>query len=178
MTVVQDLSGNGRNGTFSPPAITWGGEGLVFTSEGLSFTTGSLSLSSAITLEAWFTPLFASRSLSLASGLVTLTLTDGRYWQFTFSGGGTYRCSKPIEAGSRHYAAVSHTFGSGSGTFIAIDGIQAPGSWVSGTGNEAASTPSGSVSVSLGRGDTFHQLKISDVAKTFSSISAYFAGRA
>ena len=170
---LTDLSGNSRNGSFTSSRLYPNYNGLNFAIEGLTVTCGTFPFSSAITTETWVTLSDRSRLVTLYSGPVSLTITDNRYWTFSFSGA-SYRATYPTEPG-RHNVTVSHTFGAGANTFIAVDGVRLSGSWIAGTGNESPAL-SGALSISLGEADCLQQFKVSSTAKSLVSIRSYVSG--
>lgn len=178
MGTIKDFSVSNANGTFDDVSIGWSDKGLVFSEKDSSLKSGLFSIGSEITIEEWFTPKGASRVTRLVGELLILTLEDNKEWRFSFLGGGVYRGRLEIEPGKKYYVAVSHIFGNSSSTFIAVNGRKIPGSWITGTGNEAPTVTTNFITISLGQGDTLHQLKISDTAKTLAYVKQYFGGAA
>jgi hypothetical protein len=170
---ITDLSGNGHDASYASPTF-FSTYGVCFAPNSSPLTCGAFPFPSAITTETWLVTTGYSRSLLLYSGPISLTVTDNELWTFAF-GTAAYRARLPLALGQRQHVAVSHTFGSGAGTFIAVNGRQLPGSWVSGTGNETPSL-SGALSVLLGPGDLFQEFKVSRVAKSIADISSYIGG--
>lgn len=170
--VVSDLSGNGRGATYDGYSF-FTGDGICFTEQSSSLACTAFTFGPAITIESWLDIRLSSRTTEICNGPVSLVMTDGRYFAFTF-GTSIYRATLNIAPG-KHYIALSHTFGNGSATFIAVDGSVLVGSWVQGAGNEVPSI-SGPIGVRLSNGEILKQFKISSIARSASAISDYMGG--
>lgn len=170
--VVSDLSGNGRGATYDGYSF-FTGDGICFTEQSSSLACTAFTFGPAITIESWVDIKLSSRTTELCNGPISLVITDGRYFSFTF-GTSIYRAALNIAPG-KHYIAVSHTFGNGSATFIAVDGRVLVGRWIQGTGDETPAI-SGPLGVRLSNREILRQFKISSIARSVSAISDYMGG--
>ena len=76
-----------------------------------------------------------------------------------------------------NHVALSHTFGDGGSSFIAVNGSPVPAVWVGGGGSETPTPLSSASSFNLSPGDEIAGLRVSSVAKTITQIRDYLRGR-
>ncbi|KKU57248.1 MAG: hemagglutination activity domain protein [Parcubacteria group bacterium GW2011_GWA2_47_12] len=161
-----DVSGNGNHGTLTNgPKKTIGklGQALnfdgvddyVFVNDPGDSSVLDFDTSSTITMSAWI----RKSSITSYPLIVTKGRSNGSYTNYAIrSGDGTgserkfsffYRnsantawhvydtVSNVFEVGNWYHVAVSYTFGTGSSIKMYINGVEMPGGWVAGTGNDA-----------------------------------------
>lgn len=127
---VEDQSPNNRDGWYTKGDLKQTSTGLAYGKANKSLYMPSFTLSTAFTVEEWFTPKLSSRLTALLSGPVFLRLVGNDRWQFGFSSS-TYEGRLEVEAGRLIHVAASHTFGAGQNTFLAVNGRLVLGSWLS-----------------------------------------------
>jgi len=165
-TRAGDLSGKGNNGILTN-GPTWvdgkrgkalsfdGVDDYVFVNDPGDSSVLDFDTSSTITMSAWI----RKSSLTSYPLIVTKGRSNGSYTNYAIrSGDGTgserkfsffYRnsantawhvydtVSNVFEVGNWYHVAVSYTFGTGSSIKMYINGVEMPGGWVAGTGNDA-----------------------------------------
>src|SRR3989344_3670008 len=161
-----DRSGNGNNGTLTNgpkkvigkigQALNFDGvDDYIFVNDPGDSSVLDFDTSSTITMSAWI----RKSSLTSYPLIVTKGRSNGSYTNYAIrSGDGTgserkfsffYRnsantawhvydtVSNVFEVGNWYHVAVSYTFGTGSSIKMYINGVEMPGGWVAGTGNDA-----------------------------------------
>lgn len=129
-TPVTDISTNHLDGWYYYPDLTRSSKGLRFSADNRALQLPAFSIPPQITVEEWLVPAFQSSPSRLIEGPLYLRFSNQSRWQFGF-GSSVYEAKFKIEPNTRNYVAVSHTFGAGQQTFIAVNGVVAPGSWMS-----------------------------------------------
>lgn len=176
---VEDLSGNGFHlAIYTMPIVG----GLVFIpADAFVPYIEQWTVPSSITIEAWFVPRMNEKEALILDGPIVLGYkSDGSIF-FEFDGANRLEQTglhKLIQHEKNH-VLVSHSFGDGSGTFLAINGKPVYSEWT--TGNKAA-IPSwvGSgidSTLALGDYDILKEFKISDVFTTQGDLLEYMKGR-
>ena len=195
-----DASGTGNHGVpFEPLLITARGLAVPVTRvSGRVVGVSSFTTPAALTIEARVVPrwneaaeraLFSNRA-ELADSSGGVRNAGGVELAFTPEGRIVFRfdtAAATVElrqtSGSLlrfnelNYIAVSHTFGAGGSTFIAINGEPVPAQWVAGSGGEVPALDARAGTVSINPGDMLEGLRISNVAKTITQIRDYLRGR-
>ena len=137
-----------------------------------------------LTIEAWLAPRFAQREAHLVSNANLLfgCFNTGMLY-FSFYQGGAWKnfiqtLGRRLDVRDMNYVALSHTWGTGSSTFMVINGSVVPGAWVIGTGNENPGLVSlATMGIPLARGDVLKSFMLSSVAKTSGQIQDYTKGK-
>jgi hypothetical protein len=194
-----DVSGNARHAELSVAATAtpngWGPNGaptsllaggLTTYAPGAAFTIEARVLMRAGDPGEWM--LYGTRELGSDITAGRLAGTFGFYYtsegklRFRFEASGSLVEFRQTGTTTMRFneintIAMVHTFGSGGGTLLVINGISVPGAWVSGSGNEALPVLAAAPTINLNTGDELWGLRVSNVAKTLTALQTYLRGR-
>lgn len=194
INVLYDMSGNGRHLRTHDMGVDK--LGLHFQPHSHARIT-ELPVPEAMTIEMWYIPMAKEIETTIFEGPFYLRYRRDGYLTFGFKGADTHELRQiglhTLNMGEPNYIAISHTFGSGVNSFIAVNGKPVecqwwsdwtPGSWT--VPRPTAPTDPGAENPSLGTQplvfnpqtpDILQALKISSAALTPADVLEYIRGR-
>lgn len=142
------------------------------------------NVAGAVTLEMLFIPRMSAKTINLIAGDLRISYTQQGRLEFAFVDGGPERVFQQrrtslsrLDPNRLNHVAVSHQFGAGSATFLALNGKRVESDWVSGTGDEDPSFAGVNLTFGGGLHDVVKAIRVSSVAKTATAIEDYASGR-
>jgi hypothetical protein len=174
-----DQSGNLKHAQLNSYLIELVNHGVLFIGIAPSMYIRQWTIPAHITFETWITPKLESQlCYVIRRGNLQFKYYNDGSLEFDV-GASVYRQTSGIKlkAGTKAHLAVVHTFGSGSSTFMTINGKVVPASWIMGDGNDSIGSGNIDLRVCLGDGDILNSMRLKQSRKTAQQLLDYVGGK-